>query len=578
MKFKNLSLCIVFICTISMLLITPVFSATYYIKNGGNNGKNGLSDANAWRTIGKVNSVNFADGDIIQFNLGDTFDDANLTLRAVTNAINKTITIQDYGAGDLPWVCGNTRYISIDTAGLSVVIKNINIDGQENGSQHKIFLKDLKDITLDNIEADGRVGYNTNCTPDVDCAECRPIWIQDSTGDVEIKNCTIEYWGGDEDLWGTPATPAYTEGDRAGISIVMKDSGTLSIHDNTIRNIESDCIIMEYVEGTTTIYNNTLWNGGENSVDIKASRNVSVYNNIMGRDATWTGVGGSSTGERLGAQGVIQVIDMPNGTSNDISIYNNRIGPTDLTNFRLRFEAPRIGSNISFYNNYCESAFRHYLTKGRTSAVKIFNNVFSGLKDGGQFVFSNDKNVATQTIFYNNTFYSNAPITIPSTSGMIALLNSKATFKNNIIYINDSNNYLLFVCADSNPTIDHNLFYNANGSPANYIKWKGTTYDHTEQDSWQSAGHTKGLFSDPALNDPIGGDFTLKLGSPAIGGGSNVGSNYRDGWSPNSSFPPAMVTTIKRDEFQWDIGVFVADTTSPSIQPPRNLNIIQQQK
>lgn len=60
------------------LIISITANATnYYIKTGGSDAANGLSDANAWATITKVNSVwaagTFAPGDSILFKRGNTF-------------------------------------------------------------------------------------------------------------------------------------------------------------------------------------------------------------------------------------------------------------------------------------------------------------------------------------------------------------------------------------------------------------------------------------------------------------------------------------------------------------------------
>ena len=70
MKFKCLLLSMVISCMILIFSINPGYSATYYVKNGGDDRANGLSDANAWATIAKVNdfakSPGFSDGDIIQ--------------------------------------------------------------------------------------------------------------------------------------------------------------------------------------------------------------------------------------------------------------------------------------------------------------------------------------------------------------------------------------------------------------------------------------------------------------------------------------------------------------------------------
>ena len=100
-----------FVLVFAVLFSANAYAATYFVKTGGSDAATGLDDANAWATISKINSFNFADGDIIQFNRGDTFSDTYLYLTNTTTATAKTITIQDYGTGDLPWVGGSNRYI-----------------------------------------------------------------------------------------------------------------------------------------------------------------------------------------------------------------------------------------------------------------------------------------------------------------------------------------------------------------------------------------------------------------------------------------------------------------------------------
>ena len=64
--------------------------ATYFIKTGGSDAANGLSDANAWATINKFNISSFSPGDIIQLRRGDvwreqaTFPSAGSTSNLIT--------------------------------------------------------------------------------------------------------------------------------------------------------------------------------------------------------------------------------------------------------------------------------------------------------------------------------------------------------------------------------------------------------------------------------------------------------------------------------------------------------------
>ena len=74
---------------------------TYYIKTGGNDGADGLSDANAWATVGKVNGGSYSPGDNIYFNRGNTWTDAEIRL-TWSGSEGSPITFGAYGTGARP--------------------------------------------------------------------------------------------------------------------------------------------------------------------------------------------------------------------------------------------------------------------------------------------------------------------------------------------------------------------------------------------------------------------------------------------------------------------------------------------
>ena len=80
--------------------------ALYYVKNGGNDGLDGLSDANAWATIGKVNGASFAAGDSVLFKRGSVFRDAALAFPS-SGSSGSPITIGAYGTGTKPIISGS---------------------------------------------------------------------------------------------------------------------------------------------------------------------------------------------------------------------------------------------------------------------------------------------------------------------------------------------------------------------------------------------------------------------------------------------------------------------------------------
>ena len=79
--------------------------ATFFVKNGGSDAADGLSDANAWENISKVNSSTFSAGDIIQFNRGDTWREQLVV--PSSGSSGNPITFGVYGTGSLPKILGS---------------------------------------------------------------------------------------------------------------------------------------------------------------------------------------------------------------------------------------------------------------------------------------------------------------------------------------------------------------------------------------------------------------------------------------------------------------------------------------
>ncbi len=104
--------------------------ATYFIKNSGSDANDGLSDANAWQTVSKIETETFAAGDIIQLNRGDTWNE-NFRMNS-SGAEGSPITIQPYGSGAKPVINGvspggtgnATIYMSAET---DVIISNLKV-------------------------------------------------------------------------------------------------------------------------------------------------------------------------------------------------------------------------------------------------------------------------------------------------------------------------------------------------------------------------------------------------------------------------------------------------------------------
>jgi hypothetical protein len=152
MKKINSGVYFVIIMVFVCLFVQTGHAATYYVKNSGDDRASGLDDNTAWRTINKVNSFVFSKGDTVLFKRGDTFADSGLRMSNVEN-----FTIADYGEGDKPLFDGNKIKPILITDSKNVIIKNIDISGQEwsIGKSPNLGVSNVEGVTIDGIYGNG---------------------------------------------------------------------------------------------------------------------------------------------------------------------------------------------------------------------------------------------------------------------------------------------------------------------------------------------------------------------------------------------------------------------------------------
>lgn len=104
--------------------------AIYYVKNGGNNANTGLSDAQAWETIAKVNASSFNPGDQILFKKGSTW---NETLVVPNSGIGgNPIIFGAYDSGTAPILSGLTTLTAWTDNGSNIWYKAIAGESKPN--------------------------------------------------------------------------------------------------------------------------------------------------------------------------------------------------------------------------------------------------------------------------------------------------------------------------------------------------------------------------------------------------------------------------------------------------------------
>lgn len=189
---------------------------TYYVKNGGNDNADGLSDATAWATIAKVNSFTFTPGDTILFRRGDIWHEQRSLIPQSGN--NSAYMVYGaYGVGNKPQILGSKQENS--TSDWTNVGTNLwrNTDSNFNNSNggvgnlifnneaiigHKVysssdltaqgrFYYDLTNQHLTLYSTSNPASYYTN----IECALGKDaVRLWNSQDNVIIENLDFRYW------------------------------------------------------------------------------------------------------------------------------------------------------------------------------------------------------------------------------------------------------------------------------------------------------------------------------------------------------------------------------------------------
>jgi len=514
------------IVIISGWMNASAYAAVYYIKYNGNDKASGLSDTKAWKTIAKVNDYaenpGFANGDSILFNKGDTFSSMEALGQDGGGAINwgtiSGFTIDSYGTGADPIFDGNTitgdQVIDIDASGITnLTIQNITINGMDGNYNQLIDIHDVNGVTISNIAIDARSGSSSFPRPD------HLIRLTDIVGDILVEDSTITNcypttwndWVGN-DCVGLRLQHNFGGGDP-------KTVGTITIEGNTITGMYSDSIAIEKIQSTNFyIRNNTLGNYAENSLDSKGSHNWQYYNNIVYR--TWGNTGGSSPG----AASALVIHDSKDNAyeTEDAKIYNNYFYDEDKAGVRIE-EARR----LKVYQNYFKDVARA-LQANWCMGLDFENNVIVataapvGVNEAlyvANSVNNDDIKLINNSIYITHADYAEG-IYWSAIGGQTG-----GIIRNNAVMIEaGSSGYPLYMkdgdSSNNFPEVGHNIWYNADH--ANRVYWDRKTFSGSEQNSWQSTGHSSGLFLDPIFYNPTADDFKLNANSPCLECGADV--------------------------------------------------------
>ncbi|HEX6994506.1 MAG TPA: right-handed parallel beta-helix repeat-containing protein [Gammaproteobacteria bacterium] len=242
-------------------------SATYYVRNGGNDSANGKSHAEAWASIDKVNAGSFGPGDEILFLSGNKWADQ--------------LVVKWSGSKSAPLVIG-AYYVENGVAKRGVKGERPTIDGEDRlpQSRHVGLIEITGDyVRVENfrlINSEGRgvsfreasfgavVGVETRQTYD------SGIKLNEST-DILIENNHI-----------ADSNRAYLEGASAwGSAIAGVKSPRMTVRGNTVENVYGEGINANQNSHDSLIEGNLVFGARAVGIYADSSPRVTIRRNIV---------------------------------------------------------------------------------------------------------------------------------------------------------------------------------------------------------------------------------------------------------------------------------------------------------
>jgi hypothetical protein len=521
-----------------LVLLTSIsaYSQTnYYVKNGGSDSNTGLSDAQAWETLSKVNGYSFSAGDTVYFNRGDTWYGQQLS-PLVSGTEEDPIVFAAYGTGAKPIITqadtlsgwtgvGNWRLQSANIYAIEFIppVSRFLVDGAEVRRAESIADIDATNIyyikgSVDSVyiysTGNPSLTYSTMFATYPNTATSSALYINDkdwitvynidfqggyysahvtSSEDILLESCNI---GAYSPMFGILITGTEINKGRninirnCNIDAVLSFWETYSAdysEDGVRINGSTENIIVEY----NTIKN--WWHSNFYLLNLDGERyNDSIivrYNNITSPDIP------DSRGLNIDTYG-------QNATN--VIIYGNYIHALAVMNQINCY-------GVKFYYNIIDSIFgcpyesgvgmglsiSGYNTVTSPENGKFYNNVFANCVDYGisitQYTGRPDK---TGNEFVNNIFYN--------------------TGDEGLRIYNDP----LIPTAIYNNIYRNNLFYNL-GTEDVIAYWEEamTVAEFNAENGNEGDVISDNLFGNPLFS--IG--FNLQPTSPAINAGVDVG-------------------------------------------------------
>jgi hypothetical protein len=493
---------IIYLLTVVIFLGSfPLAATDYYVKNGGNDEANGLSDGNAWATVGKVSGSSFSSDDVVQFNKGDTWREKLTITTSHSGTSGHIVTFTSYGAGNKPIISGSDieaswtqegsyYYASGYTNNPGVTVKDtvlmkrmeekVDVDAVDewwydapNDRVYVYFNPSGNTMEISSYSRRWVLYVNSNVQyVEIDgiCIRdgCRGVYVFASASDITLQSCTIKNHAD----WGINISPKTD----------VLDCDISYIHDGGIKQ-----------SGLTS--------------------DASGYR-IAGNEISWCGYYMCTY-----CQGSAVIYNHSNIIIEDNEIHHCGLGYTQSWGMDHGLKLSAVGATVR-YNNV------HDNTAGIGIIVGANNmNVYYNFSWGNGIGISHGY-TTTGCKINNNTIYKNH-CAHSDTCGFIINDGVVSEFKNNILYLNGNSPYSKQIWfrmggADDILDCDYNFIYGPADPNNDIIRNVSTGYTWAE---WQAAGYDEHSInlSNHGMVDPDNENIHLGSGSPCIGEAIGVG-------------------------------------------------------
>ncbi|QED38005.1 right-handed parallel beta-helix repeat-containing protein [Antarcticibacterium arcticum] len=503
---------------------------TYYISPDGNDSNSGNSPDDAWKTIDKVNQMDFQPGSKILFEGGKSFAGNLYFTVGDGNDASNPIKVTSYGTGRATIKAGDKDGIYVyNTAG--IIIDNLIFSGSgmySNNASGINFYNDLPGnvklnrVDITNTEVfgfrnfgivigayNGNSGFSNVLIENNKVHDILDVGISSygafsstKTGyahsNITVRNCEVYN------------IPGYSKKSHSGNGIVISDVQKSVIEYSTVY----DC-----GKGNTNC-------GGPVGIWYWDADQVTIQHNEAYNISSGTGCDGGG-------------FDLDGGVTNGIMQYNYSHDNDGAGYLVGQFTGARAMNNIIVRYNISEND--------------------AATNGGSVYLFNGAQNM--DNIFvYNNTFYISEQAGNRSSAAIKLLqwklIKGNIQFNNNILYaLNGAD--LVSVPSGYSASFKGNLYY----SPDNFnIAYHGTSYASLE--SFRNTGNEKlntlntGFQGDPNLNSPGAGtiighgkdltglsSYKLAAGSPA----KDMGINLDGGIGERDYYGNAPVKNSQQD-------------------------------